>query len=114
MVTGHVVALSAVSHRADKDRLPRPIVVARITLRRLLASVPYKRHEVEDARREVTDDPAVLMGDVAGHCQSLEVDLRSHDGRAEIEQDAALQLCHRLREDQEVLVTRRPQSGAVA
>src|SRR5712691_7905457 len=86
-----VKALAAVGDRADQDRLPGAIVVARIGLRRLLVNVTVQWNEIEHAGREAAYLAAFLPGHVASHRQRLEINFRSHDGRAEVERDAAFE-----------------------
>src|SRR5262249_37410780 len=76
--------------------------------------ITVKRYEIEHAGREVLDDAALLMRDVARHGQGLEVHFWSHHGRAEVQQHAAFQSRYRLCEDEEITVTRRSERGAVA
>src|SRR5262249_53232869 len=73
-----------------------------------------QRNQVENARTEVTDLAASLMGHIAGHRQRLEVDLRPHHRRAKVQQNTAFQPGDCLGEDQEVLIARLSQRGTVA
>ena len=50
MIALHVKTLAAVGDGAHQDRLPRPIVIAVIGLRRLLPRVALDGDQVEDAR----------------------------------------------------------------
>src|SRR5438105_3396289 len=86
MIALDIKTLAAIRHRPDKNSFPRPIVIARIGLRSFVASVALQGDEVKDRRGELADIAVLLMGDVAGHGQGLQVDLRGHDRRAEIQQ----------------------------
>src|SRR5215471_8883489 len=89
MVALDVETLAAVGDGANEDRFPRPIVVARIAFWSLLPRVAFQWHEIEYSRREMLDDPPLLVGEIAGHRQGFEVYFRPHHGRAEIQHHAA-------------------------
>src|ERR1700730_17920065 len=114
MIPFHIKALAAVRYRAHENRFPGSVVISRIALGRLLTRVPLERDQVEYGRRKVSDLSTFLTRHVAGHRQGLEVDFRSHHGRAEVQQDAAFQPRDRLDEGQEIAIARRPKRGAVA
>src|SRR6185295_11416855 len=75
VVAADVEALAAVGDGAGEDRLPRSVVIARVALRGLGASVAVDRDQVEDRGREAANVTALLVCDIAGHRQRLQVDL---------------------------------------
>src|SRR5260370_25688459 len=57
---------------------------------------------------------ARLGGNIAGHGQRFEVDLGGHNGGAEAEQDARLQILNGAGEDQEIAIAGFAGGGAIA
>ena len=92
----------------------RPEVVAGIGLRQLRVNVALNRNQVEYGRAELCDGAAGLVGYVARHGQRLQIDLRRHDGRAETQKHAVLQVGNCLGKDQEVAIAGGAQFAAVA
>ena len=91
MLAAEIEALAAIGDGAHQHGLVGAEVVAGIGLGQLLAMVAEDGDEVEDGGGEVADGAAFLVGDVARHGEGLEVDLRAHDGGAEVEQHAAFE-----------------------
>ena len=103
MIAAEVVADAAVGDGADEDRFPGAVVVAGVTLgRRAISIVLWQRNEVKDGGGEVANFSAVLPSHIAGHRQSLQIDLWPGDGTADIEIHAPFELFDRMGEDQEV------------
>src|SRR5437899_3317619 len=67
MIALDIETLAAIRHRPDENGFPRPIVIARIGLGGLVASVALQRHEIKNGRGELADVAILLMRDVAGH-----------------------------------------------
>ena len=114
MIALDIETLAAIRHRPDENGFPRPIVIARIGLGGLVASVALQRHEIKDGRGELADVAILLMRDVAGHSQGLQVDLRPHHRRTKIQQHTAFQPGDRLSENQKIMVAASSQGGAIA
>jgi len=90
MLALHVMAAAAVGDSADEDRFPRAVVVLWVALRFLSRRVSFEFEQIEHGGQEVGDFASLLMGDVAGHRQGLQIDLGPHHGCAETEEHASL------------------------
>src|SRR5437879_3094402 len=102
MFAAKIKALAAVGYSANEHGFVRTKIVARILLRQLVVHVAVDGNEGEYGGCEVADHAAVLVGDVEGHGEGLQVDFRRHDGRFETEKNAAVETVRCLREDEEV------------
>lgn len=75
------VGLTALSDGASEDRFPGAVVIERVVFGGgALAPVGGERDQVKDGGGEVADLFAVLVGDVAGHRESLQIDLGAGHG----------------------------------
>src|SRR5579884_622073 len=110
----NVERFAAVGYRANQNRLPWTIVIARIAFGCLLPCVPFQWDQIEDSRGEMAYDPAFLMSDIPGHAQRLEVDFRPHNCGAEIEHYTALQPRYVLGKGKEITVARFTEGGSIA
>src|SRR5580704_5084276 len=111
MLTLKVKALAALGYRPDEDRFVRAEVISGVGTRQLAAEVSSNWHKIEDGGGEIADRALLLCGHVASHGKSLQIDLRPHDCRAEVHQDAAFQPFHVGRENQKITAARHSQSG---
>src|SRR6185312_771176 len=114
MLALKIIAFTAVRNCAHEHRLVRAKIVTRIGLLQLMPEIALDRPNIEDSRGEFADGPAMLMRDVPRHRQRFQVNLRTHDGRAEAKNQAAFERLHRVREDKKVPVTRVSECGAIA
>src|SRR6516164_1567936 len=72
VVALNVITFAAVGHGADQNGFPGAVVVTRVGLGRLFVDIPFQRHKVEHAGGEMTDDAALLEGDISGHGQRFQ------------------------------------------
>ena len=92
MVALDIIAFAAVAHGANEDGFEGAIVVAGVGFGSFGVEVVAEGDEVEDCRGESGDAAIFLAGDIAGHGEGFEIDFRSHDGRADVEEDAAFEV----------------------
>src|SRR5208282_2272410 len=114
MISTKIKTLSPIGHSPYQDGFVGTEIISRIGLGQFVVNVPLNRHQVENGGGEILDYASVLVCHVADHGKRLEINLRSHDGRPEVQHDAALQLLHGFGEDQEVMVAGGAQRLAVA
>ena len=112
-----VVALHVVQGAAHPGKaLAEPEVIGRVRLGRLaLRPVPAAAVlEVDHVNRMAADDVAALLEpEVIDAAQGLLEDLRAHDGRADREHDAAVEVPERAGEELEVPLRRPADRRAV-
>ena len=92
MVALDIIAFAAVAHGANEDGFEGAIVVAGVGFGSFGVEVVAEGDEVEDCCGKFGDVAAFLAGDIAGHGEGFEIDFRSHDGRADVEEDAAFEM----------------------
>ena len=92
MVALNIIAFAAVSHGANEDGFEGAVVVAGVGFWGFGVEVVAEGDEVEDCCGKSGDAAAFLAGDIAGHGEGFEIDFGPHDGRADVEQDAAFEL----------------------
>src|SRR5437016_9765479 len=114
MIAREVEALAAIGNGADQNCLMRAEVIAGVGLRQLLPVVALYRDQIENGGGEAANGAALLRGHVARHRQSLEVNLRAHDGASEIEQYPSLQPLYSAGENQKIAVAGRACGRPVA
>lgn len=114
MIAAEVKRFAPIRHRPDQDCFPRPVIILRIVLRRLLVKVAADGDQIESGGSEMADLATLLPRDVAGHRKRLQVNLGAHNRRAVVEDRAAFQVFDRLREYQKVSVRAGPERRAVA
>ena len=113
MVALDVVALAAVGHRPHEHRLIGAEVVAGVALGGFAGQLVAEAGMSKTAVVKWRIVAAVLVGDVAGHGQGLQVDLRAHHRRADVQQHAAFEPVDVLGEDEEIGVAGRAGGGRV-
>src|SRR5262249_25611373 len=94
--------------------LPGTKIILRVGLRSLFACLVGQRNEIEHGGRKMRDGAPFLMGHIARHGQSLQVNFGPHDRGAEIEQYAPFEAGDALREDQEIAVAGGADGRAVS
>ena len=92
MVALDIIAFAAVAYRADEDGFEGAVVVSGIGFGGFGVEVVAEGDEIEDCSGKSGDAAAFLAGDIAGHGEGFEIDFGTHDGRADVEQDAAFEV----------------------
>ena len=109
----HVEALAAFGHGPDQESFVGPKVIGGLIFGSFVMDIWAEVGQVKDCRGKDVDGFSTLPGDVAGHGQTLQEDLRPHHLCAHTQHHSALHLSDCLRNNQEVPVAGGPQGRAV-